>query len=248
MIDERAWQDFHDGLDALARGDGDAALRERLSVLAADIPDGPLMLELAAGLAADRLDDLAARAPDDLVAGTWDRLETALPARPATRVPTSRLRTARWPGGRAWAGLAAAAVVALVFLSGYLVGERRQLQARLDDVLARGPQGPATQQRAGALPGLAGARTWTAGELRLLLARLPSRAVIADEEELSRLLVTGPLLRRRPARRLLEDYAATDGLTVGEALRLLDELSPDPDLELDIEGLGLGRTRRILSY
>ncbi|MBC8425927.1 hypothetical protein H8E07_17585 [bacterium] len=243
MIDERAWQEFHDGLDALASGEGDADLRDRLTELAVGIPDGRLMLELAIGLAADRLDDLAARAPEDLVARTWDRLEAILPARTAPRRPA-----ARWPGGRAWVGLAAAATIALIFLSGYLVGERRQLQARLDDVLAHDSRGPAADVRAGALPALATDRTWTTGELRLLLARLPSQAVLADEAELTRLLLTGPLLKRRPARRLIDRYAATDGLTVGEALRLLDELSPDPDAELDIEGLGLARPRRILSY
>lgn len=243
MIDERAWQEFHDGLDALARGEAGGDLRDRLTELAAGIPDGPLMLELATGLAADRLDDLAARAPEDLVAETWDRLEAVLPAR------TSPRRTAaRWPSGRAWAGLAAAAAIALVFLSGYLVGEHRQIQARLADVLALDSRGPAADIRAGALPALATDRTWTTGELRLLLARLPSRAVLADEAELTRLLLTGPLLKRQPARRLLDEFAATDGLTVGEALRLLDELSPDPDAELDIEGLGLAQPRRILSY
>ncbi len=244
MIDERVWQEFHDGLDALARGDADAALRERLTALADGVPDGPVMLELARKLADDRLDDLAARAPEPLVAATWDRLEAALPDQVETRRPAVNRR-----GGRAWAGLAMAAMIALVFLSGYLVGERRQLQARLDDVLAQDTRRAQSESRwAGVTPVLAGERTWTAGELRLLLERLPAQAVLADEEELARLLVTGPSLRRSSVRRLIDEYAASDGLTAGEALRLLGELSPDYDAALDIRGLGLGSPRKILSY
>ncbi|MBU1072412.1 hypothetical protein KKG45_04105, partial [bacterium] len=231
-------------LDALARGDADAALRERLAALADSLPDGPAMLELACRLAGDRIGDLTERAPAALVAATWDRLAAALPDRVAARRPA-----AIWPGGRAWSGLAAAAVIALVFLSGYLVGERRQMQARLDAVLAHDTRdAPSGDRWPGVTPGLAGERTWTVGELRLLLERLPSQAVIADADELARLLVAGPPLRRNPARRLLAEYTASDGLTAGEALRLLTELSPDRDAALDIRRLGLGAPREILSY
>ncbi len=246
MIDERDWLEFHDGLDAMARDDADDAVMKRLDALAPAIPDGLVMLSLARRLAHDRIDDLAACAPEHLVAGAWDRLEAALPS-DASR-PVRRKAAPRF-SARTWTGLAAAAVVALVFLSGYLIGERRQLQARLDGVLAYEERHEASddfRSPASLLP--TGVRSWTAGELRRVLERLPAGAVLADHDELERLLSSAPALRRRPARRLLSTYAATDGLTVAEALRLLTELSPDQDAKLDIPGLRVSVTPAVLSY
>jgi hypothetical protein len=244
MIDERDWLEFHDGLDALALGDADDTLARRLAILADGIPDGPRMLTLARRLGEDRIDDLAARAPDALVDGTWDRLEAALPA--------PRRGSAGRPGAPAWSfrtmtGLATAAVIVLVFVSGFLMGERRQLQQRLDawQAFERVPPGPESR-RPSESPLLTADRTWTVGELRRLLARLPDRAVLADAADLERLLVSGPALRRGPARRLLTDQTVADGLTVAEARRLLDALADDAGTELDLKGLRLGAS--VLSF
>ncbi len=242
MIDERDWLDFHDGLDALARGDADDALQRRLETLAPRVPDGETMLALARRLGEDRLADLASRAPDHLVDATWSRLEAALPSAAESSPSTPRPVRRVWSTARTWTGLAAAAVVALVFLTGYLTGERRQLRQRLaawEDVGS-----PVAGDREATLS--PADRAWTVAELSALLDRLPDGAVLADAEDLDRLLVAGPLLRRAPARRLLDRHAAADGLTVAEARRLLAELAAGRDTELDLRDLRL--EARVLSY
>jgi len=244
MIDERDWLEFHDGLDALANGDADDALVRRLEALAPRIPDGEMMLALSRRLGEDRIEALADRVPERLVDETWTRLEDALPM-PRTR--ESRHDGSPWWSFRALTGLATAAVIVLIFVSGYLMGERRQLQERLDTWQAwEAPRTPPVNRRPTEPPLLTSGRTWTVGELRRLLDRLPDRAVLADADDLERLLVSGPALRRGPARRILNNYAAADGLTVDEARRLLAELAGDAEAEIDLKGLRLNAS--VLSY
>jgi hypothetical protein len=232
---------------------GDAAMdapeRERLERHADSCAECAAVRRLHVKLDAALSSATEADVPDQLVNGMWPRVRAAQDAARATS-PTRAAATGRW---RWFAGLGgsrpawgvpvmAAAILALLLVTGWLARESARLRAHERVLLERLEQverSASTSSRlAAARPSTGIVPAWgapvdelTAARARELLARLPAETLLLDAHDAQRVLDQMFPMRSFARRSLPIGVDLNDGLQAGEALTVVDRVLADrPDL------------------
>lgn len=219
---------FEDQLDALVRGalspDGVAQMRAHAS----GCPTCASLARLEEHLSEPTLEVLEAQVPDVWVASMWTDVQGAL-----------RSRRARRSGRRGWvAPTLAAAAVALVVLNGLTLRALSRATALSEDLTeqvldqqrrlteAGAPAvsggGSALVGRSASLRALGGRSDVTVGDLRALLADLPSNAPVIRASRVAAL--TGSRLVPLAWREALTRLRTGGDVTAAELLEVLDDL------------------------
>ena len=274
---------FEDQLDALVEGQLPPEGVRQMRRHAESCPDCAMQLKVQEHLALPSLEELEERVPDEMVASMWDRVrrdagpELGAGTRSVAEVeaaaggqthgrgrerehfrrPGQAGDNGSGPGPFGWlVPTLAAATVALLFATGFLFWEMRQLRAR-EDVLA---QQVVEQRRwlaelevsAGADPvartaALAGRSPWVRAlsrqetisleGLRSLLRAMPGDRVLLEAERLEAVRrspapLTPPLLREVLAR-----IQGDDGVRARDLLRALETLDVGPETTVPVSEL-----------
>jgi hypothetical protein len=234
---------FQERLAALRQGELGEAERAELERHARECSDCQLLLAVQQHLSSPTGEELEAEVPAAYVSGMWDRvagslgLESKAPGRFG----------GGWPGQRFLMPALAAAVVILIFVSGVMFGQLRQLQQREDRLVhqlelqlwhGEEPRSlSALNPERGPRPGIS-RRAWqravagrdlNAAQLCTLLEQLPPETVLLSARQLAALRWTHPHWQALYRDRALSGIRTVDGLQAEEILRLLDSLPLDPD-------------------
>lgn len=260
MNDETRCREFQELLDKSAHGKLSREERLQMEKHAEKCPDCAVLLKMHAHVTAVPGPELESAAPDGMVDTMWRRVMEDLSRRGAGRIPAgSRLR----PAMRILVPVLSAAVVILVFISGFLFGELRQLRsreqqllletARKDDLISEitVEQARASRERTiyrtGELilrHGLPRQKNFSAGELLSLLEGLPPETTILKAAETESLLSKQLSWRGVSPGGLPPDIDLRDGLQAEEAIRLIEWLKIDPSETISRERLiSLSRRR-----
>jgi hypothetical protein len=241
MDEKMTCEEFQERLDGHIASDEERRAIERH---AAACPDCALLLAMNRHLNAETLSELEERVPDSLVDTMWQRVVGEIAARRAERLSPQRRF---WPFQRIFVPAMAAAIVLLVFTSGYLLGElrhlrrsERQLAMELslkDQRLEEMQHGMKTIQ-AGRLPervtllgvrlGLPQQADFSASELISLLELLPRETTMLEAGKVESMLQQKRLPGMIRARFQPEGIDIDDGLQAGEIIILIEWLDIDP--------------------
>lgn len=246
-------QVFEDQLDALVREALPQEGKRQLRLHAADCPDCAMQLRVQEHLLGPSLEELEAQVPEGLVATVWSGVEEGIKGRDAGRPGDGEPEQGvvvipHRPPTRWLVPTLAAASVALLFSTGFLLRGLNQLQAREAALV----QQVSEQQRwfaelAG--PGvdpvartaaLAGRDPWmralsrqesiTLSGLLTLLERMPGDRTVLSRSQLDTILESRTPLRFRFLR---DAVGSLDGLlevSAAELLEALNTLDEDEDL------------------
>ncbi|MFC1576029.1 hypothetical protein ACFL5A_05245, partial [Gemmatimonadota bacterium] len=210
-------------------------------------PDCAMQLRVQEHLVRPSLEELEGEVPDELVASLWPRLQSELAPRPADiNLQRGRSRAFTW-----LAPAMAAAIVVLIFSTGYLFSELTSMKEREGALaqqvleqqrwLAELDVGPSTDPvaRTATLAGrnplvraLSRQETVSMAGLQGLLRSLPGDRTLltaAQVEDLlnSRSTLTAPLWRETLVR-----MDGGDGMRARDLLRVLESMDLDPDMTL----------------
>ncbi|NIR44676.1 MAG: hypothetical protein GWN99_10255 [Gemmatimonadetes bacterium] len=239
---------FEDQLETLKTGtlldDG----IEQLQRHAASCPDCAMLLRMHEQLEPESLKELERSVPDEYVDSMWSRVRAEIATRESTRGRIGR----GWTASRWLVPTLAAASIALLVSTAFLLGELSRVRAseralarevaehdrRLADLELTSSEGSA------ALAGLTG-RTWerqlarresvSMGELREMLGRVPPETTILGPTRLDLgELPTWVALGWRDA---LDEIDGEDGVQAGELLRALEKVDLGPDTRIPVDRL-----------
>jgi hypothetical protein len=244
MREDVSCREFQALLDVLSAGGAQQDDRTGMHRHAGRCRDCEVLWHVHDHLRADQPDELEARVPDELVDGMWTRVFAALRNRATASARPSRVRAKR-----GWLPAAlAAAVIALLLVSGLLFDELRRARQReqalelavqrrspVAEIPARGDGGSRGARRmAGWALGLAlrAKPEFTAAELQAWLAEMPPARVLVDAGRVRSVLrrylhlraLTGPVTRA--------GVRLEDGLTAGELNRLVATFGLDPQTRI----------------
>jgi hypothetical protein len=237
-------EEFQDRLDGLAGGTQTEEIPAALRDHADRCPGCAMLLAMHLNLAADSPGDLEGRVPGALVDTMWQRVSAEIGERRARGLKQSSMFH---PIRRALVPAMAAAIVLLVFASGYLLGELRQLrqsEQRLAEELSwkeqaidslrlerSSPLGDRSLSTTTALllkRGLYGPDEFSALELVTYLEQLPPERTIIRADEASAFLPNSRLRRTLMHGRHPAGITFDDGLQVGELILLIEWTGIDP--------------------
>ena len=255
MIKAVDCQVFEDQLDALVREALPQEGKRQLRLHAADCPDCAMQLRVQEHLLGPSLEELEAQVPEGLVATVWTGVEVGIKGRGAAAHPGDGedergvVALPPRPPSRWLVPTLAAASVALLFSTGFLLRGLNQVQTREAALV----QQVSEQQRwfaelqagSGVDPvartaALAGRDPWmralsrqesiTIGGLLTLLERMPGDRTVLSRSQLDTILESRTPLRFRFLRDAVESLDGLLGVSAAELLEALNTLDEDENL------------------
>jgi hypothetical protein len=246
-------QVFGDQLDSLARGELPEEGRRQLLLHAEECPDCAMQLKVQEHLLGPTLRELEEAVPEALLHTVWPKVREGMGFRDGTSSP----RAIRGPGvGRRsfqrWVvPTLAAASVALLFSTGFLIRETRRLSeegallaqqvveqerwmAELGSLSAADPV-KRTAALAGRSPfarALSRQETISIGGLQSLLERMPGDRRVLSRAQLDAVLRNRIGLSQPLLREALAGIEARDGVRARELIRALEDMDVGPGFTL----------------
>lgn len=251
-------QVFEDQLDALVREELPEEGRRHLLLHAETCRECSMQLRVQEQLVGPPLKALEEQVPEEMLEDMWSRVEGSLPFHDAKKAPIgqpSGLPRRRPSFGWALPALAAA-TLALLFSSGFLLWETR----RLSDESALLAQQVLEQRRwmsemeAGAVSdpvvrtaALAGRNPFaralsrqdeiSVGGLQNLLERIPGDRIILDGARLDGLLLSRGAISQPLLRDLLDTFDGREGVQARDLIRALESMDVSPTLTVPTSDL-----------